>query len=174
MKQILALLLSFFGVSILFAIFYSIFDKRSGADFFFQLLVLLPIFILVFLTIIPFLISHKEEKQNTKKERKKLVLICPKCNTENNTINSFCTKCHYTFTKQDKDNAKYQKIKNNDNEIENLKGKIELLIEELKKEKSIKQEKLNSEETIEELEEKLKRAKLLQELKEIDGKNDKE
>lgn len=29
-------------------------------------------------------------------------LICPKCNTENNTTDSVCTNCHYAFTKEGK------------------------------------------------------------------------
>lgn len=34
----------------------------------------------------------------------KIKLICPQCNTKNNRINSFCTNCHYVFTKENKNN----------------------------------------------------------------------
>ncbi len=112
-------------------------EKDGGILGFF---VVLPFFIILFLIIMAFLILYnKEEKQENKKKRKKIVLVCPKCNTKNNTINSFCTKCHYVFTKEDKHNNKVlEENKDNDNDVENLKGKIELLIEEKKKKKIMK------------------------------------
>ncbi len=60
---------------------------------------ILLLFVLIFFYIKKNNNILKEENKNITNNSK---LICPKCNTENNRINSFCTKCHYVFTKENK------------------------------------------------------------------------
>lgn len=90
------------------------------------------------------------------------MLVCPKCNTENNRINSFCSNCHYTFTREDK-SGKVNKnnievTKEINKETEDLKEQIKILQEQIKKEKEMKQEAINKvhDREIEDLKEQIK------------------
>ena len=60
-----------------------------------------------------------KKANNSKDVNDNSKLICPKCNTKNNRINSFCTQCHYRFNEENKDNTKniLKKLKSKDRNI---------------------------------------------------------
>lgn len=92
----------------------------------FILFILLLVFILLFIIFKNIgVLKNQENGKKIEKTNKNIAneskLICPKCNIENNMINSFCTNCHYVFTKEDKDNN----VNKRNNEIYNEQETLE-------------------------------------------------
>ncbi len=129
--------------------------------FIFGIVLILLLCVLIFFYI-------KKNKNNILKEENKNItnnfkLICPKCNTENNTINSFCTKCHYVFTKEVKNN----KEKKENNEKLNGKNietsKAEVKIETIETNKETEEENMNKETNEDSKEEDIKQEEIKEE-----------
>ena len=131
--------------------------------FIFGIVLILLLCVLIFFDI-------KKNKNNILKEKNKNItnnskLICPKCNTENDTINSFCTKCHYVFTKEDKNNKekKENNEKLNEKTINIEISKAEAKIETIETNKETEKENMNKETNEDSKEEDIKQEEIKEE-----------